>query len=374
MEEDVVSERRVSREQVLAFRAAAQSLDRRRPASRLLDVVGACGIQDTPPGNANVSLAARLDIDAPVVEQAVADKQLVLTWSLRGAPHVLARRDFAVFTLGARPADGTLEGLWGRPEHSLVEIETAMVAAIGSDARPKGEVSSAVTASVPAELAPWCAGCKVHHPSESVFRAAPLLGRLVLTSTAPVRLAKAETWLGAEALGDVSVLRTELVRRYVYCYAPTTSGHFAEWAGITKSDAKRRWAAVAGALVPVQGVRKGFVLEEDLAALIQPPASTGVRLIPAKDAFIQGRDREVLFPDPANRKAVFPILGGPGVVLHDALPVGTWRGAAKARRYEVTVAPFATLPKPVWSQIEAEAERVARVRGHQVAAVVEAGG
>ncbi len=147
-----------------------------------------------------------------------------------------------------------------------------MVAVIGSKPRPKGEVSAAVTASVPAELAPWCPGCKVHHPSESVFRAAPLLGRLVLTSTAPVLLAKAKTWLGANAEGDIDVLRTVL-RHYLHCYAPTTSGHFAEWAGITNSDAKERWRAVSDALVPVQGERKGFVLEEDLDALEQSPAS-----------------------------------------------------------------------------------------------------
>ena len=362
--------RRVSRDQVLAFRAAAQSLDRRRPATELLHVVGSCAVQDTPPGNADVSLAARLEIDGPVVGEAVARRELGLTWSLRGAPHVFPPEDFAVFTLGARLADGTLEGLWGQPEHSLVEVEKAMVAVIGSKPRPKGEVSAAVSASVPAELAPWCPGCKVHHPSESVFRAAPLLGRIVLTSTAPVLLAKAETWLGANARGDVDVLRTELLRRYLHCYAPTTYGHFAEWAGIAKSDAKQRWGAVADTLVPVQGERKGFVLEEDLDALDQPPASTGVRLLPAKDAFIQARDRDLVFPDPANRKAVFPVLGGPGVVVHEALPVATWRGAAKGRRYEVTVAPFATLTKAVWAEIEAEAERVAHVRGHQAAAVV----
>ncbi len=369
-----MAERRVSREQVLAFRAAAQSLDRRRPATQLLDVVGTCGIQDTPPGNADVSVAARLDMDGPVVEESVAKKKLVLTWSLRGAPHVFPPKDVAVFTLGARPADGTLEALWGQPEQSLFKVERAMVAVIGSKARPKGEVSAAVTASVPAELAPWCPGCKVHHPSESVFRAAPLLGRLVLTNTAPVLLAKAKTWLGADAQGDVDALRTDLLRRYLHCYAPTTPGHFAEWAGITKSDAKERWGVVADAVVPVQGERKGFVLEEDLDALDQPPPSTGVRLLPAKDAFIQARDRDVLFPDPANRKAVFPILGGPGVVLHEALPVATWRGAVKGRRYNVTVAPFATLTKSVWAEIEAESERVAHVRGHHAAAVVEWGG
>ncbi|MDP9386380.1 MAG: winged helix DNA-binding domain-containing protein [Actinomycetota bacterium] len=335
-EEDALADRPVSRRQVLAFRAAAQSLDRRRPATDLLDVAAACGVQDTPPGNADVSLAARLDIDAPVVEEAVARKELVLTWSMRGAPHVFPPEDFAVFTLGARPAAGTVEALWGQPEHSLVEIERAMVAVIGSEVRPKGEVSGAVTASVPAELAPWCPGCKVHHPSESVFRAAPLLGRLVLTSTAPVLLATAKAWLGADATGDVDVLRTDLLRRYLHCYAPTTSGDFAQWAGIAKSDAKERWAAVAGALVPARGDTKGFVLEEDLQALDDPPTSTGVRLLPAEDAFLQARDRDVLFPDPANRKAAFPILGGPGVVLREALPVATWRGVAKGRRYEVT--------------------------------------
>ena len=369
-----MAERRVSREQVLAFRAAAQSLERRRPATELADFVGACGVQDTPPGNADVSLAARLDIDGPVVEEAVARKELALAWSLRGAPHVFPPRDFAVFTLGARPADDTLEALWGQPGNSLTEIERAIVAVIGSKPSPKGEVSAAVTASVPAELAPWCSACKVHHPKESVFRAAPLLGRLVLTSTAPVMVARAETWLGADADGDLDALRTELLRRYLHCYAPTTAGHFAEWAGITKSDANRRWAAVADALVAVRGERKGFVLEEDVAALEQPPASTGVRLLPAKDAFLQARDRDVLFPDPANRKAAFPTLGGPGVVLHEALPVGTWRGAAKGRRYEVKVAAFATLTKATWAEIEAEANRVAHVRGHETVAVVAAGG
>lgn len=103
-----MADRRVTREQVLAYRAVAHSLDERRPAKHLLDVVGACGIRDTPPGNADVSLAARLDIDAPTAADAVATKKLALTWSLRGAPHLLRPDDLAVFTLGAKPADGTI--------------------------------------------------------------------------------------------------------------------------------------------------------------------------------------------------------------------------------------------------------------------------
>jgi Winged helix DNA-binding domain len=369
---EVMAERQLGREQILAFRAAAQSLDRRRSTTELLDVVGACGVQDTPPGNAEISLAARLDLDAPAVQEGIRKKKLVVTWSLRGAPHVVPARDLGVFTLGACPAEGTIEGMWGQPEHALVEVEKAMVGAIGSKPRPKGEVSQAVTASLPKELTPWCPGCKVHHPNESVFRAAPLLGRLILASTAPVLLAKAKTWLDADAEGDVEALRAELLRRYLHCYAPTTSGQFAEWAGIAKSDAKSRWTAAADALVPVHTDRKAFVLEDDLDALERPVPSCGARLLPAKDAFLQARDRDLLFPEPADRKKVFRTLGGPGVVLHEAIPVGTWRGAAKGKRYEVTVEPFGRLSKAMMAELEEEAQRIARVRRHQSGCVVQA--
>lgn len=307
-----------------------------------------------------MSLAARLDIDAPFAAEAVAQKTLVLTWSMRGAPHLVPPADHALFTLGVRPVDETLAGLWGQPEHALRDVEKAMIAALRKP-RTKGEVSAAVTASVPAELAPYCRACDVRHPNESVFRAAPLLGRIVLTSTAPVVLTRAKAWLGADAKGDLDALRTELLLRYLRCYAPTTPGRFAEWAWIGKDDAKRRWAAIADALVKVGS---GYVLEEDLDVLEGTPPPEGVRLLPNKDAFLQARDRDVLFADAAHRKKVFPMLGGPGVVLHEGLPVATWRGASKGTRYDVTVGPFGRLTKSVRALIEAEADRVARVRGH----------
>ena len=274
--------------------------------------------------------------------------------------------------LNACPAEGRREKLWGEPEESLVEVEAGVVSVLGSQARPKGEVSAEVTGSLRRELTPWCAACRANHPRESVFRATPLLGRVVLTSTAPVLLARAKSWAGADAGGDVTACRTELLLRYLHCYAPTTSGYFAEWAGIAKPDAAARWAVIADRLVAVRSDRaKAFVLEDDLEMLSDPPASAGVRLLPAKDAFLQVRDRDLLLPDPAHRKAVFPVIGGPGVVVAGARPVGTWRGAAKGSSYEVTVTPFERLPAAVWSDVETEAERVARMRGRRVAGVVQ---
>ena len=77
----------------------------------------------------------------------------------------------------------------------------------------------------------------------------------------------------------------------------------------------------------------------------------------------------MLFTDPAHRKKAFPMIGGPGVVLRDAMPVGTWRGAAKGKRYVVTVELFTRLPKSLTGTIEAEAQRVAIARGHAEASV-----
>ncbi|MEN3273457.1 MAG: hypothetical protein V7636_2218 [Actinomycetota bacterium] len=356
----------VDRVKVLAYRAAAHGLDRRRPVDELVDVVSTLGVQDTPPGNADTSLAARLDLTSPIAAEAVASKDLVLAWSLRGAPHLIAPDDLAVFTLGVQPEAGTRAELWRAPERALVEVEKAMVKALARGPRSKGEVSAAVTKAVHEELAPFCRACNVHHPNENPFRGAPLLGRIVLTSTAPVTLTLAKTWLGRDTKGDVPALRTELLLRYLHCYAPATVGSFAQWAGITGGDAKARWMAVKDALVKVG---RGYVLEEDRAALERPDPVAGIRLLPNKDAFLQARDREVLFPDPAHKKVVFPMLGGPGVVLSDAVPVGTWRGAAKGKRYDVKVTPFLKLPKATVAEVEEEAQRVARVRGHEVASV-----
>ncbi len=121
----------------------------------------------------------------------------------------------------------------------------------------------------------------------------------------------------------------------------------------------------------MQGIRTGYLLEEDVAALDRPAPSTGVRLILNKDAFLQAWDRDVLFRDSGHRSAVFPTLGGPGVVLHEAVPAGTWRGAAEGNRYELTVALFTTLLEAVRRDVEDEAQRVARARGRQTATVAQ---
>src|SRR5690242_1279843 len=83
----------VSREQVLRFRVAAQQLDRagRHRDAAVLDL----GVQDTGPDGARWALEIR---GAHVPED-----DLVLAWTLRGAPHAYRRAEAAQVAAAVAP-------------------------------------------------------------------------------------------------------------------------------------------------------------------------------------------------------------------------------------------------------------------------------
>ena len=88
----------VTRGQALAFRVARHHLAERLGPERMQDAA-VVGLQDTPPGTAALSLAARADVTPDVLDE------LVLVPSVRGAPLAVAQRDLAVFTEGLDPPD-----------------------------------------------------------------------------------------------------------------------------------------------------------------------------------------------------------------------------------------------------------------------------
>ena len=98
--------RTVDRDQVLAFRLNGHHLVERAPLAGLVDVAGACGIRNTPPGSAILALNARLaDLTQAAVDDALADeKTLVEVLAMRVSPLLVPTSDAAVFTLGALPA------------------------------------------------------------------------------------------------------------------------------------------------------------------------------------------------------------------------------------------------------------------------------
>jgi Winged helix DNA-binding domain len=375
----------VSTEQAIAYRVAAHNLHQLLPKGNLVDAAAVAAVQDTPPGNAAVALAARV---AKLVPDDVGralhdDRTLLRILGLRGAAHVVPRRDGVVFGPGALAADEAslreqLSGSWPDIETSGWTAREALGSVVGvlsavlADAEPrtKGQLSESLHGRIPAELEPWCDACDVHHVPDQLLRLAGTAGAYCYGWPQESRqmLVATDIWLGEPLGGDVPDARLELVRRFVHAYGPVLPRHFAAWTGISPAEARDRFLSLADELVEVRlDGAASVMLRRDLDMLADPPLATGARLLPAGDPFLAQRDRSTLLADRAHQRAVWRPVGSPGLVLVTGHPVGTWRARAAGKRLEVTVEAFVSLGERQRTAIEQAAATVAPFRGREEA-------
>ena len=91
--------------------------------------------------------------------------------------------------------------------------------------------------------------------------------------------------------------------------------------------------------------RRAWLPEEQLDDLLGAPPAEVVRLVPCPDPWLLARDRELVVPGKAHRKALWPVLGPPGGLLVDGEIAGAWRTKSSGKRLDVTVQPFALFAK-----------------------------
>jgi hypothetical protein len=210
---------------------------------------------------------------------------------------------------------------------------------------------------------------------EPLFRTIGLAGVACIAGGVGDRaeLVRTDQWLPRPPpAADPGAARAELVRRYLHRHGPSTPAAFAEWTQRGPADARAAFALVERELVEVDcDGRRAVLLAAD--ALADPPAAEGVRLLPTQDPFLQQLDRATLLPDPAQRRRLWRPVGGPGPLLLEGRPAGTWRSQVGRGRLELTVEPFGSLPASARAAVEAEARRLAPFRGAAAAEVTVAG-
>ena len=394
----------VDRLAVLRARAAAHGLGREAVTADDVPLLGAghgrgpasgLGVQDSPPGSARLALAARTAApggDAPDPARWEDDDRLRSAWSLRGAPHVHRRADLPALAAALWPqddADATARLAWnatrvratGRPALEVLARTAAAVAQVaaldpatldatglahverrdGEVGLGKGLLSREVSRRLPPELRRWCEPCQVEHVFEQALRLAALPGGLALDGTSPLVFGAEGPWTPPSAPGDL----TAVVRAYLHLYGPATPGDVKTFLGSTLAAVTTYWPADA---VPVGvatsgATRRAWALPDRLAALTDPPLPPPVRLLPPNDPLLKAGDRDVLVPDRGEQKAVWRVLGSPGVVLVEAVPAGIWRPRTSGGRLDLAVESFAPLPPSARRALPAEAERMAAVRG-----------
>ncbi len=361
----------LTREQVIGHRIAAQQLD--RPVAKGRAVTDAAvldlGVQDTGRDGASWALANRgVPLGSPAELTAADD--LALVWSLRVSPHVYRRTELVDVMTAVSPFDEGDAGkrLAGaaRPVAAIgvgVREAIAVVAraqrALVSEPMVKGELSTRLTEHLPEAYGTWCRGCGATHVPESLFRLAALFGGLELErGSSPPVLRRIADWprrpAGTATDPDAAPGHLQVVRGCLRLLGPTTPADVAGFLDTTTAVIKEHWPEDA-VEVRVDG-KRAWLLGEPLE-----PRPV-VRLLGPYDLLVQGRDRELLVPDAAHRKQLWPTLGRPGPLLADGEIVGWWRPQTKGGKLELEVERWRA--RAVTKEaIGEQAERLAAHRG-----------
>jgi len=296
MEHSVTVTTSVDRARVLAYRVAAQQLDRPDLAVEELAVLDV-GVQDTPYGSAVLALAARSRLDC-------GDAGLVPIWSVRGAPHLHRPGDLPALAAALWPlsdADATARiATTNIKEGAKLGIAAftaaaAAMRAVVTEPMPKGEVSTAVSARVPQSLTYWCRVCAAQHISGGLFQQVGVLAGVALDRS------RRDTWLAPvparPRIPAAAAGTADLVAAYLRLLGPATPAEAAKFLDTSQAAARPAWP---GDLVEVSvDGRRTWLPEDRLDALLGATRPDVVRLLPPSDPYLQARDRDLLVPDPA---------------------------------------------------------------------------
>lgn len=355
---------------MLAYRVAAQGLD--RTATRVADLgVLDLGVQEAMGHPAALAFAARLPAGVSPSAAIGPGHRFALAWTLRGAPHVHRRRDLdtmaaALWPLSEADAAGRLNETGpsvaraGIAALDQFAIAVSAMRAVVTAPTAKGAASTEVTRRIPTPMWRNCRACKTQHISDSAMRAAaPVAGLELEPGTAPpILLPRPDARLPTGP--DLAALRW-LARSYLRYLGPAGLGEFAGYLGARRADLATAWPDDL-VEVSIDG-RRAWLSPDTVEAVAAAPEPELVRLLGPFDPYLQARDRDLIVPDKAAQKTLWPVLGRPGALFVDGEVAGSWRTKTAASKLTITVEAFVPLRSQIWRAVEEEAVRVAAARG-----------
>jgi hypothetical protein len=276
------------------------------------------------PRAALLSLHARVEGVEPSTWE---DPSLAQLWGPRYSTYVVAKRDFALFSLGRLP-----DSAKGRARaERMAELLRARLDGARMTDREAGEALGV---------------------NSNAFRYAAPTGTVAIRwegARAPV------VWtVPAPTIEPADACR-ELARRYLHVFGPTTAGSFARWAGISSRAGAAAFASLEGSLLPVRSpLGDEWLLADDEPAMRAGETSAApARLLPSGDTYflLDGAERELLVPRADLRAKLWTPRVWPGALLVEGEIRGTWRRAQHTVRIEA----WARLPRATREAVEAEA-------------------
>jgi hypothetical protein len=295
--------------------------------TKALERAAHAGLQDSMPRAALLSLHARVEGVAPNV---LDDPTLAQLWGPRYNTYVVAKRDFALFSIGRLPNDA-------KGRERAERIARLLRVRLGGKRMTDGEAGEAL------DIKPY------------MFKYAATTGTVAIRwegARAP------HIWVVAAPKIEPAEACRELARRYLHVFGPTTPAGFARWAGVSLRAGSVAFAALEDELLPVcSPLGDEWLLASDEAMMRDAPeAPAPARLLPSGDAYflLDGRERELLVPRADQRAQLWTSRVWPGALLVDGEIRGTWRRA----QHKLSVEAWGRVSRTVRDAVEAEASNL----------------
>lgn len=376
----------VDRSDVIAFRLRRHQLDCEPGSVAAVDVdLLDVGVQNTGTEGSAWALEVR-------GARPGATGDLVLAWTIRGAPHAYRRGDVSAVIVATAPlseadaASRVFDASKPLRDNGIGVLDALTTIAeqmrdIAREPVAKGDMSAELARRLDAPLLRFCRPCNATHAYEQTFRLAALQAGLELepgTSPPVLRRIPGIRPTPYKRLGTRADTKFDVIRGYLRFFGPAPVRAIATYLDAPMADVTANLPDdVVEVDVEGRDTRtKRYALADDLdtlAGAAGSSASTGVvRLVGSHDPYLQLRDRDVLVADTPRQKDLWRTLGRPGAVLVDGEVAGTWRPRASGKSLTIQLDAWTPIKRTTRAAILHEAERLAAHRGLTLRAVDDA--
>jgi len=355
----------LSIEQIRSFRLCSHHLNTVYQKTAIEELVGACGMINTPPGAWETALFNRVaDCSLQEMEHLLyGDKTLLQAWSLRGAPTVFPVSESDIFlnalvavenepwiyTAGVSLAldflQMTFNDLFEMLKLVILNLDDKTIISKSKLDQTLAEWMSPLLSADKQEL--WNKPSMYGNPEKQtvggavvsfMLRPCAFNGLVVFGKRNGISptFTSYKNWTGhcLETGKDVS---KKLVRKFLHCYGPATVDTFVSWLGCSGKQGRRMWETVSDEIEPVMVFnKKAFILTTDKDRLFAPASfPRELLLLGGHDPYLDQRDRFVLQSDKSLHKQIWKMVSNPGVILHCGEIIGIWTGNKKGKGIEI---------------------------------------